>query len=290
MPIKILVVDDEPIITKMLQARLTASGYETRIAADGVDALETVEGEKPDLIILDVMMPRMTGYEFLKALRAKGGDFEKIPVLVMSAKESMKDFFDRWEIIGFIPKPFDAEVLLQKIQDVLGASAMGMPKPDAPPLAAEAAPGKTVPPPASPKPQIAPSATPVAQASKKVPNKVMLLGVEDYVVDKLKDLFQSRGITVVVEAEVEEAVKAAGVTKPDLVLCQFWEEKTRLDAEFLYLKMQESPSLRDIAFCTYCKNAFKEEVAKHFKKSEMVAYSDMDDLSKKIKNLFLPSK
>jgi len=62
-PRKILIVDDEPAIIDILSSRLQASGYEICIARDGVESIEKVKSEKPDLIIMDVLMPRMTGFE-----------------------------------------------------------------------------------------------------------------------------------------------------------------------------------------------------------------------------------
>jgi DNA-binding response OmpR family regulator len=120
---KILIVDDEPPIIDVLRTRLTASGYETCTAGDGVEAVEKVKSEKPDLIIMDVMMPRMTGFEALKKIREMP-ESRKTPALVISAKGSMRDYFTDITGVEFIPKPYDAKELVARVGILVGDKAM----------------------------------------------------------------------------------------------------------------------------------------------------------------------
>ncbi len=118
---KILVVDDEPFIIQMVTSRLTAAGYEIVTGIDGHDALQKARAEKPDLIILDVMMPKMDGYQVCATLK-QDSRFQKIPVILFTAKSG-----DDAEQIGmqdcgadaYIAKPFDAKMLLEKISELL---------------------------------------------------------------------------------------------------------------------------------------------------------------------------
>ena len=120
---KILVVDDEPSIIKMLGARLQASGYEVASAMDGVKGLEMARREKPDLIILDLMLPGMDGYKIC-ALLKKDARYSKIPIVLFTARAQEKD-----EEMGFecganayLKKPFNSRELLAKIEGLLAQS------------------------------------------------------------------------------------------------------------------------------------------------------------------------
>lgn len=116
---RILVVDDEPVLLKFLCSRLVSQGFETLTAADGQEAFEKAVREKPDLILTDVLMPRMTGYDLLHKLQKQTDGSEHIPVLVMTAKGAMKEFFGDWEIHGFMTKPIDPVELIAKIKELI---------------------------------------------------------------------------------------------------------------------------------------------------------------------------
>jgi DNA-binding response OmpR family regulator len=112
----ILVVDDEPDIVDFLSTVLEEEGYATAIARDGLEALEQIDAIAPSLVILDLMMPRMTGFEVLDALRRRPG--VRPSVIVLSAKSTHGDIVDALErgADDFIPKPFDLEDLLLRIR------------------------------------------------------------------------------------------------------------------------------------------------------------------------------
>ena len=118
---KILIVDDEPDLVKMLNRRLASNGYEVMTASNGAEAMARAKDEKPDLIILDVLMPQMTGYQFVQKLREQSDSIKDIPVVVISAKLSMKEFFNPWEIHTFMPKPFEPEKLMSIVDEILHA-------------------------------------------------------------------------------------------------------------------------------------------------------------------------
>jgi CheY-like chemotaxis protein len=88
--VKILVVDDIPLNVLLVKKMLQPLGFETSEAEDGVVAMEKIAAQKPDLILLDLMMPRMDGFEVLKRLRAKD-DTKSIPVIILSALNSNDD-------------------------------------------------------------------------------------------------------------------------------------------------------------------------------------------------------
>ncbi len=116
---RILVVDDETEIVQILQIRLEANGYEVLSAHDGLQALEKVHAEKPDLILLDILMPRMDGGTFLHRMKELGL-LGIIPIIVLTAKANMREFFLVQEIADFMVKPFDSRNLLREIARHLG--------------------------------------------------------------------------------------------------------------------------------------------------------------------------
>ncbi|MBM3132146.1 MAG: response regulator transcription factor [Chloroflexi bacterium] len=113
---RILAVDDEERILNFLKSKLNASGYEVLTAQNGVEALEKVRAEEPDLVLLDVLMPRMDGIETLKQLRT----FSSVPVIVLSAKGSDTDKVKGLNLGAddYISKPFNPSELLARIEAV----------------------------------------------------------------------------------------------------------------------------------------------------------------------------
>jgi diguanylate cyclase (GGDEF)-like protein len=117
---KILVVDDEPHIRRILQFLLEQEGYEVELAANGEQALAVVERTKPDLILLDIMMPKMDGFSVLKHLR---GNFEtrQVPVIMLTAKgestEKVRGL--RGGANDYLTKPFNQEELLLRMSNML---------------------------------------------------------------------------------------------------------------------------------------------------------------------------
>lgn len=117
---KILLVDDEPDIVLMVSNRLKASGYEVLSALDGQAGLELAKTTKPDLIILDLMLPKMDGYKVCGFIK-KDSRYSRIPVIMFSAKAQQDDIKTGEELgaDAYIVKPFDSSVLLAKIAELL---------------------------------------------------------------------------------------------------------------------------------------------------------------------------
>jgi DNA-binding response OmpR family regulator len=113
---RILIVDDEPRILKFLEMKLRASGYGVLTASSGFEALEQVEAQEPDLVVLDVLMPRKDGFETLKELRA----FSSVPVIILSAKEADTDKVKGLKLGAddYLAKPFSPDELVARIEAV----------------------------------------------------------------------------------------------------------------------------------------------------------------------------
>lgn len=116
---KILVVDDERHIVRLVEVNLTRAGYDIVTAYDGIEALEKVKAEKPDMIVLDVMMPRMDGFEVLKRLQADP-DTQDIPVIMLTAKAQDADIFRGWSsgVSSYLTKPFNPRELLTFVERI----------------------------------------------------------------------------------------------------------------------------------------------------------------------------
>jgi len=114
---RILVVDDELSIIKFLRANLEARGYEVLAAMDGTEALQTFEMELPDLVILDIMMPKMDGFEVCQRLR----EWTQTPIIMLSARGDVSDKVRCLDLGAddYITKPFGASELVARVRAVL---------------------------------------------------------------------------------------------------------------------------------------------------------------------------
>jgi DNA-binding response OmpR family regulator len=134
MSARILVVDDSPTIRKVVGSILSAREYEPILAEDGQGALEVLEHEKVDLVLLDFVMPRMNGYQFCRELRANA-ELKNLPVVLMSAKgdKIRGHFVEQTGAIDAITKPFDARGLVAVVEGALKKHGEGRagPVPDA---------------------------------------------------------------------------------------------------------------------------------------------------------------
>jgi two-component system alkaline phosphatase synthesis response regulator PhoP len=117
---KILVAEDEPDIRELLSFTLKYGGFDVVTAANGLEAVEQAEKSKPDMILLDVRMPRMTGYEACKVLKEKP-ETKDIPIVFLSAKGQEAEVERGIEVgaIDYILKPFAPDTLISQIKKLL---------------------------------------------------------------------------------------------------------------------------------------------------------------------------
>src|SRR4030042_6143778 len=113
---RILLVDDEERVLNFLRSKLKVAGYEVLTANNGHDALEEAQAQEPDLIVLDILMPRMDGFDTLKELRR----FSSVPVIILSAR---RDDIDKIKGLGlgaddYLAKPFNPDELVARIESV----------------------------------------------------------------------------------------------------------------------------------------------------------------------------
>jgi two-component system, OmpR family, alkaline phosphatase synthesis response regulator PhoP len=120
---KILVVDDERHIVRLIQVNLERAGYQVVTAFDGKEALKKVDAEKPDLVVMDVMMPYMDGFEALKNLQANPATRD-IPVVMLTAKAQDADIFRGWSsgVSAYLTKPFNPLELLTFVKRIFSST------------------------------------------------------------------------------------------------------------------------------------------------------------------------
>jgi two-component system KDP operon response regulator KdpE len=116
----LLVVDDEPQILRVMRASLPARGYEVRTAPGGEEALDEIRKEAPDLIVLDLVMPKISGLEVCRRVR----EFSSVPIIVLSAKGSESDKIAALDLGAddYVTKPFSLDELLARVRAVLRRS------------------------------------------------------------------------------------------------------------------------------------------------------------------------
>lgn len=117
---RILLVDDELDVVELVKMRLEANGYSVLTALDGKEALDTARKERPDLVILDLMLPKIDGYRVCAMLK-HDQRYAKIPIILFTARAQESDVAMGTEAGGdcYIIKPFDPDVLLGKIKELL---------------------------------------------------------------------------------------------------------------------------------------------------------------------------
>lgn len=121
MPKKILLIDDEPEILKVLAKRLQDAGFEVITAADGIEGLDKARATSPDLILLDILMPKIDGFDVCRLLKFDDR-YKNIPIILLTAKtqDADKETGKKVGANGYITKPFESSDLIAKIKELIG--------------------------------------------------------------------------------------------------------------------------------------------------------------------------
>ena len=252
---KILIVDDEPAVLDILKRRLEADGYQVITAANGVEGLAKFKAEKADLVMTDVMMPGLTGYEFFEGLRTLDGGTTG-PVIVTSARGSLGQFFDAWDIVAFVKKPYDTALLLKTIREILTSSA--------------------------PKPPVEKVVTVPKNDSLRT---ILLAGVSEFAMKKVKEFLEQNACTVVQGLDEEDTFKTALKIKPDFILFEFWEEAERFDAVKLFRYLSANSTTRQVPYAVFCKSPLQNDARKDFNAKHLLVFTDAVELVNHIESL-----
>ena len=129
--LKVLVVDDDPDIRDVLTAILEAQGYQVVTAGDGIEGLATLKAERPNLMILDLLMPKMDGYAVCKELKdPRWAKYANIPILVLTSvrEDASRRRYEletglAMDVDDYVEKPIDPPVVVERVQKLLKKSA-----------------------------------------------------------------------------------------------------------------------------------------------------------------------
>lgn len=113
---RILVVDDEPGIVNVLRIKLRLSGFDVITTTSGAEAIELARNREPDIMLVDILMPEVTGMDVIHKVR----EFSPVPIIVFTAKPDIAEFALNLGANDSIAKPFDPEQMVHKIETVLG--------------------------------------------------------------------------------------------------------------------------------------------------------------------------
>ncbi len=231
MKYKVLVVDDEAEIVESIEYVLLDNGFEVLKAGNGAEALAMTLREEPDLIISDVRMPGLTGYEFWNELKKiHAGKRKQIPIIIISAHEDMRAFFDTWDICSFLSKPFNAETLMAKVYEVIG--------PEAEERAAR------------------------LKAFEKR-KRIILRAAKDFTFERVADFFRSQGHTVLHESDEADAIARIPDFRPDFFLTQYREDTEASDIEKILAGLSGTALRKNAGFAAVCQPPLAEEARKN---------------------------
>jgi DNA-binding response OmpR family regulator len=254
---QILVVDDEYDIAEILKLELTDHNpsYEITLAHDGAEAIKRVLELKPDLIIMDVMMPKMTGYEVLKALRTVGEKYQDIPVIAISAKESMESHMLEWATTEFISKPFDMSNLLARADTLIRNRRKEQGK------------------------RILPKATRKKDPTQK---RAMILAVEDFVLQKLTTLLERNSYEVSKALDHDDALETAAEEQPNLILVQYWHSAELYKADDVIAELFDHGLIKPEETFIFGANNLAPVAQGTFPAAHVIGYEGVDFLLRRI--------
>ena len=112
---RVLVVDDEPGIGNVLRIKLRLAGYDVTTTTSGAEAIELIRTRKPDIVVLDILMPDVSGFDVMEKVRP----FSSVPIIACTARREIAEIAVKNGANDFIAKPFDPDQMVQKIRSVL---------------------------------------------------------------------------------------------------------------------------------------------------------------------------
>lgn len=118
--INVLIADDEPDVRYVLKTALERHGFKIQEAGNGLDALEKIKNDPPDVILLDIMMPRLDGYSLHQKLKENPGT-KDTPIVIITGKGQMRELLDlrrELQVAAYLEKPFPIKILVEKLKEI----------------------------------------------------------------------------------------------------------------------------------------------------------------------------
>ncbi|MCB9799772.1 MAG: response regulator [Candidatus Omnitrophica bacterium] len=254
---KVLIIDDDPICLKVMVAGLKKHGYDVMSSDHPANGFKLAVKNPPNVIIVDVLMPVITGYELAKLFK-KLKELRDVPVIIMSAKDAMKEYFDSIHAEYFVQKGDFAD-LLEKVGLAL-ASAKRRPVEPEQPIASTAG-----------------------------VNGVLLAGMDMYAMGKVKEFLETKHYSVHVTSQDKEAVDYIFQSRPVCVLVQYWENKEVFDATKILSAVSEAQTVQEIYSTVFCTKGVSIDAAQATGLKNIISYEDSKELIRGINLQFLVS-
>ncbi len=255
MPPKILIADDDYTFISLLRRNLEAESYEVISAHDGKTALQKILTEKPDVAVLDNLMPGMTGYDITHTIRTAGGPLKDIPIIIVSARTSMEYLFEYVKVFAFVHKPIDLENLLEKIKSAAAFARY----------------------------------TGKESSQRKIAirgAKILVAGIGEFVPYKIKEHFEAMGAEVRVAFEDAGVLATARDWRPDVIFGQYWEGVQNINLANILAALKKHPDTGSICFVVFAAAAVAGEAQLKVKTSNVVPYYESTDLLQKLETCF----
>ena len=211
---KVLIIDDVAEVRDLLRAILESHDYQTITAVNGKEALEKVRQELPDLIIVDVLMPEMDGFVFLKELK-KEQALSKIPVVVLTARAKMADSFHAFGVDGFLVKPINADEMVSTVNALILSTVNPL-------IRSPASPSENK---IQKKADASFSQQFFQDNEDNATRKALIFGSDDHVLQEMSSYLHRRELAVEIVKDEKQIIRKIAELKPNLILLQI-----RLDA------------------------------------------------------------
>ena len=254
---KILIIDDEVDLAQMIGFQFTAKGFEVETAGDGMEALEKVHAFRPDLIILDMNMPRMGGIEFYSKICGPNGR-PMYPVLVLTARANVQGLFKDLEIEGFMIKPFEIDQLISEVDLIIKKN--------------ETTPSKA------------------KKAHLERPRRICIVENGQEIFNKVTGIFLNADYTVMPAKSGGEAIEKMAKDIPDVALVQLG--LTDIAGDIVIFRLSQMAKTRDIKFLLYTSRdgehdrKVMERLGVKTGIITFVEYKDLEELLEKVNQLF----
>lgn len=221
----ILVIDDDPDLTEIIKAVLIGTGYEVTTACDGLEGLERLKNITPHLIVLDMNMPRMNGISFYHEIMKGNAGKTKYPVLILTARANLEEFFKDMDVDGFMTKPFEIDQLVKEVGIII--SKRYPEKPSA----------------------LRISGAEVKPKKEKKFKKVLIVDDNPVAFNKIVVTFVSGGYIVNSAKTGTAAIERAMAEPPDIILLKLGLQD--LPGDLVASKLKQMPKTMDIPLLLY---------------------------------------
>lgn len=245
---RVLIVDDEEDLVDIMKTLLADAGYEVLTACDGEECLRVLRTVNPHLIIMDILMPKMTGYEVINKIRGMKGTNE-IPIIVATARKDMKNFLDSWDVADFIFKPLNPDDLIAKVKKAIFSSS---------------------------QPETIVDSKSGDEEHHPTQKKAVIASSSDFVTLKMKSILEGQGYWVVIVSKNEDVIREIEKTHPpDLIVCEMSNSST-ISTEMIYKWVEGKPSR--ISFLVFCPEESSGKALETFQESQVIVYDNLEEL------------